>query len=125
MAAIDLAKRALLRRAAGGAGLSLLGAWALAQPAQHSVRIVAKKFEFTPERISLQLGQPVVVELTSLDVPMGFAAHELGLRGDMLPGRVTTLRFTPDKLGSFTFRCDIFCGAGHEEMSGTIEVVGS
>jgi len=125
MTPIDPSKRALLLRTAGVAGLSLLGAWALAQPAQRSVRIVAKKFEFTPDKITLQRGQPVALELTSMDVLMGFNAHDLGLRSDIVPGRVTTLRFTPDKLGSFTFRCDIFCGAGHEEMSGTIEVVGS
>jgi len=28
----------------------------------------------------------------------------------------------PDKTGTFTFVCDIFCGTGHEEMDGTIEV---
>jgi len=33
------------------------------------------------------------------------------------------LRFTPDKVGTFTFLCDIFCGDGHEGMSGTMKVV--
>jgi cytochrome c oxidase subunit 2 len=29
---------------------------------------------------------------------------------------------TPDKAGSFTFFCDIFCGDGHEDMEGTLVV---
>lgn len=63
-----------------------------------------------------------MIELTSLDVATGFSAHDLELRGDVVPGRVTRLRFTPDKVGSFEFSCDVFCGSGHEEMNGTIVV---
>ena len=46
------------------------------------------------------------------------------LRGDVLPGKVTSLQLTADKAGSFTFVCDIFCGSGHEDMSGTLVVAG-
>ena len=38
------------------------------------------------------------------------------------PGRVTTLRLTPDKPGRFEFSCDVCCGSRHEEMSGVIAV---
>jgi cytochrome c oxidase subunit 2 len=115
---IDTTRRALLV----AAGLGRLGAVALAQPAERVVKIVARKFEYEPDKVTLQLGQPVVFELTSLDVLMGFSAHALGLRGDIVPGKVTTLRFTPDQVGSFEFRCDVFCGGGHEDMSGAIIV---
>lgn len=118
---VDSRKRALIR-ASGAAGLALLGPWVLAQPAERVVQIVAKKFEFTPDIVTLQLGQPVAIELTSPDVMMGFSAYAFGLRADIAPGRVTTLRFTPDKLGRFDFSCDVFCGSGHEEMSGVIVV---
>ena len=116
------ASRRALLVTAGAAGLGLLGAVTLAQPVERVVKIVARKFEYAPDRVTLQLGQPVVIELTSLDVTMGFSAYDLGLRADIVPGRATLLRFTPDKLGSFEFSCDVFCGSGHEEMSGTIVV---
>jgi cytochrome c oxidase subunit 2 len=32
------------------------------------------------------------------------------------------LQRTPDKTGTFTFLCDVFCGSGHEDMSGTLIV---
>jgi cytochrome c oxidase subunit 2 len=41
---------------------------------------------------------------------------------DIRPGKVNTLRFTPDKAGTFPFHCDNFCGTGHEGMKGTITV---
>lgn len=44
-------------------------------------------------------------------------------RADILPGNVAKIRVVPDKAGTFTFLCDIFCGAGHETMNGTITVI--
>jgi cytochrome c oxidase subunit 2 len=35
---------------------------------------------------------------------------------------VTRLRFTPDRVGSFEFVCDNFCGEFHEDMAGKIRV---
>ena len=45
-----------------------------------------------------------------------------GLRTDIVPDRETRVTVTPQTTGSFTFFCDIFCGDGHEEMSGTLVV---
>jgi cytochrome c oxidase subunit II len=44
------------------------------------------------------------------------------VRADIVPGTVSKLTFTPDKAGTFPFLCDIFCGDGHEAMSGTLIV---
>jgi cytochrome c oxidase subunit II len=35
---------------------------------------------------------------------------------------VNRISLTPDKAGRFAFACDVFCGVGHEEMSGTLIV---
>jgi cytochrome c oxidase subunit 2 len=53
---------------------------------------------------------------------MGFNVPDLGARADILPGQVARVRLVPDKVGTFEFHCDIFCGSGHEQMSGTIVV---
>ena len=86
------------------------------------IKVVAKRFNYTPGEIHLKKGVPVVLEFTSLDVPMGFNAPEFGVRTDILPGTVSKIRFTPNKVGTFTFHCDIFCGSGHEDMAGVIVV---
>jgi cytochrome c oxidase subunit 2 len=53
---------------------------------------------------------------------MGFNLADFNARADVIPGKTTTVRVTPDKTGSFTFVCDIFCGSGHEDMYGTLIV---
>ena len=116
------ATRRTLMLGTGAAGLALFGIYAPAQPAERIIKIVARKFEYEPDKIMLRVGEPVLLELTSPEVLMGFSAYELGLRSDIPPGRVTPLRFTPSKPGNFEFSCDVFCGSGHEEMSGVIIV---
>ncbi len=86
------------------------------------IKIVAKKFDFTPNMIHLEVGVPVVLELTTLDRIMGFNIPEFKVRTDIIPGKATQLHLTPDKVGGFEFYCDVFCGSGHEEMAGTILV---
>ena len=87
------------------------------------MRISARKFAFTPSELRLERGVPVLLELTTADVFMGFNAPELNLRADIVPGQVARLAFTPQKAGRFDFLCDVFCGEGHEKMSGKIRVI--
>jgi cytochrome c oxidase subunit 2 len=87
------------------------------------IPIVARKFEFEPAELTLKLGEPVILELTTADVHMGFDAPELGLHADIVAGKTARLPFTPAKPGSFEFVCDVFCGSGHDEMSGMIKVL--
>jgi cytochrome c oxidase subunit 2 len=94
-----------------------------AAPQAKVIKIRAKRFDYTPGNITVKKGQPVVLELTSKDVLMGLNLPDFNVRGDMIPEKVTRVRFTPDKTGTFTFVCDIFCGSRHEEMHGTITVI--
>ncbi len=94
-----------------------------AQAEARTIKVVAKRFDYTPGEIRLKKGVPVTLELTTLDVPMGFNAPDFGVRADIMPGAVSKVSFTPDKTGTFLFHCDIFCGSGHENMEGTIIVV--
>ena len=95
---------------------------ALAQPKPRVVKVVAKRFVFTPATIPLRKGEPVVFELTTQDVFMGMNIPDFGVRSDIVPDKTMKLAFTPDKAGTFTFLCDVFCGDGHEGMSGTLVV---
>ena len=94
-----------------------------ASASEQIIQINAHKFEFSPNIITLKKGVPVVLEFTSSDVVMGFNAPDLKSRVTIIPGKVTRIRIVPENIGTFAFLCDIFCGSGHEEMSGTINVV--
>jgi cytochrome c oxidase subunit II len=97
--------------------------YVVAQPRERVIRVEAKRFSYTPAELTLKKGEPVVFELTSADVLMGFNLPDFNLRADIVPDKVTRVRFVPEKTGTFTFVCDIFCGSGHEEMSGKLTVI--
>ena len=111
--------------ALAGAAIVVLGTsamYVLAAPPEKVIPVVAKRFDYTPSVIKLKKGVPVVLELTTKDVVMGFSAPDFSVRADIIPEKVARLRIVPDKTGTFTFVCDIFCGTGHEQMEGTIVV---
>jgi cytochrome c oxidase subunit 2 len=87
------------------------------------IHISAKKFEFEPNKITLKRGKTVTLELKSLDRKHGFLIPDLKLRADVPAGGSVRVTLTPDKTGSFPFRCDLFCGSGHDSMTGVIDVV--
>jgi cytochrome c oxidase subunit 2 len=62
--------------------------------------------------------------LTSEDRIHGFKMPNFGIRTDITPGQETRVTLTPDTAGTFAFFCDVFCGDGHEDMSGTLVVEG-
>lgn len=105
--------------AAGAAATVVHGS---GEPKQKVIKLTATKFEFSPSEITVKKGEPVVIEVTSRDVKHGFTLPDFGVRTDIQPGSVNRISFTPDKAGRFTFACDVFCGAGHEEMSGLLIV---
>ncbi len=94
-----------------------------AQPGPRAIPVVARKFTYDPAEITLKLNEPVVFQLTTLDVVMGFSVPNFAARATIVPGQMTELRLTPTKAGEFTFLCDVFCGSGHENMEGTLRVV--
>ena len=104
-------------------GAATIGLKAAAQPEEQVIKILARRFTYSPNQITLKKDVPVVLELTTADVLMGFTVPDFNVRADIMPGQVAKVRLVPDKLGTFEFLCDIFCGSGHETMNGTITVV--
>ena len=120
-----------LRALITAAALALLGlaygtsfvAAQVGAPRARVIAVSAQRFAYSPAHLTLKKGVPVELELTSRDVLMGLNIPELNVRGDMEVGKVSRVRFTPQKAGTFVFLCDIFCGTGHERMQGTLTVV--
>jgi cytochrome c oxidase subunit 2 len=116
-------RRKLLYLAAAALASGSVGTYVMAQPRERVIRIQAKRFSYTPGELTLKKGEPVVLELTSADVMMGFNLPDFNVRADVVPDKVTRVSFVPDKTGTFIFLCDIFCGDKHEEMHGQLTVV--
>jgi cytochrome c oxidase subunit 2 len=104
------------------ATLVAVAARAATQDGARRIPVVARKFVFIPNEITVRQGESVVLEFTAPEVAMGFFAPELGLRALIVPGEVARVPWTPDRAGRFDFLCDVFCGDGHEGMSGHLVV---
>lgn len=87
------------------------------------IQLTARKFEYSPKEIVVKKNVPVVLEITSVDRDHGFKLRAFGIRADVKPGQVTRVQIQPDKTGRFPFECDVFCGTGHEDMSGELVVI--
>ena len=63
-----------------------------------------------------------MLELTSLDREHGFKLPAFGVDTKIEPGGITRVRIVPTQTGHFPFACDVFCGSGHDDMSGELVV---
>ena len=74
--------------------------------------------------IKVSKGDMVVFKLKSSDVVHGFSLKDFGvfLKEGIQPGKVTTISFKADKVGTFTFSCNAICGENHQNMKGTLVV---
>lgn len=86
------------------------------------IEITAKRFAFSPDKITLKKGQTVKLRLHSEDVTHGFFLRPLHLDEEIPAGESIDVTVTPDTAGTFTTICDHFCGANHGNMNMTIVV---
>src|SRR5947208_1262595 len=96
--------------------------------AQDTLRIdvVAQQFEFTfsyPDSknvtspvLRLPEGRSVELYMRSLDVIHSVFVPQFSQKEDIVPGLVTQLHITPDRVGTFPLECTELCGLGHSLM---------
>ena len=79
--------------------------------------------EVTSAVLYLPIDRPVVFKLRSYDVIHSFFVPSFSEKLDAVPGIVTTLRVTPNALGTYPVECTELCGAGHSLMRSSVRVV--
>ncbi len=90
--------------------------------------VIAKRWEFFPDTITVRKDIPVKIYLTSVDVSHGFYLPDFtqGSGGvssiKLKKGEILTFTYTFTEVGEFTFVCNVFCGDGHRGMKGKIIV---
>jgi cytochrome c oxidase subunit 2 len=60
--------------------------------------------------------------MTSNDVIHSFWVPEFRVKQDLVPGRITELRFTPTVIGNYAVRCAEICGTSHAYMESPVIV---
>lgn len=89
-----------------------------------TVDIIAERFSFTPSEVKTRTGTTLTIRLTSDDTAHGFRIIGTNVNVE-IPKRsrgTTSVTFTPEKAGRYTFECSQLCGAGHSFMRGEIVV---
>ena len=66
--------------------------------------------------LRLPEGRSVEVDMRSLDVIHAFFVPEFRTNEDIVPGLVTDVHITPDRIGTFPLICNELCGLGHSLM---------
>lgn len=101
-------------------------------PAATPVFVVAKQWMWKAEhrngrrevgQLHLPLGRPVRLVLTSQDVIHSFFVPAFRIKQDAVPGRYTSIGFTPSKAGEYELFCAEYCGTEHAMMTGKIVVL--
>ncbi len=95
------------------------------------VKVVARQWSWLfqyengiqdPE-LTVPVGKPVKLLLTSQDVIHGFYAPAFRIKQDAVPGMTNYLWFQPTQLGTFDVMCSQYCGLEHSHMLTKIVVL--
>lgn len=77
---------------------------------------------FTPDIVTARVGDKIIIHLTNSeqtpDATHGFAVPTKNVMVSLDPGETTTVEFSMDKPGTYSFYCTEFCSALHLEMQG-------
>jgi len=107
-------------------GMCLAGsALAAAQGAAPAVReftMTAKNYVFDPGVITVKKGEKVRLIITATDRDHGIKLDAFDVNQVLKKGDPTTIEFTADKVGTFEFKCSVYCGMGHRKMKGKLVV---
>ena len=75
------------------------------------------------DALHLPAGRPVKLVLATEDVIHSFWLPAFRVKQDAVPGRYTTLVFTPTREGTYDMRCTEYCGTDHARMGGLVTVL--
>ncbi len=81
------------------------------------------EYGFESKELYLPVDQQIWLKMESNDVLHSFWVPEFRPKQDLVPGRVTELRVTPNLVGSYKVRCAELCGTSHAFMESPVIVV--
>jgi cytochrome c oxidase subunit 2 len=75
------------------------------------------------DKLYVPVGQPVKVQLTSMDVLHSFFVPAFRIKKDTVPGIDTYVWFKATEAGSYAIQCAEYCGVGHADMLTSVEAL--
>src|SRR6187402_262850 len=74
-------------------------------------------------QMHVPVGRPIKVTFTSEDVLHDLFIPAFRVKADAIPGRYSSIWFTPTKTGEYHLFCAEYCGTRHSGMVGTVYVM--
>ena len=93
-----------------------------ATPSEHTFKIQASRFQYSPAILTVNPGDRGTVDLESTDVVHGLSIDGYPLEMTADPGQTSRISFVADQPGAFRFRCSVTCGNLHPFMIGKLNV---
>lgn len=75
------------------------------------------------DTLYVPLGQPIKLEMLSMDVNHSFYVPAFRIKEDVIAGRNNYLGFTPAKVGEYDIACAEYCGLKHSMMYSKVVVM--
>ena len=101
-------------------------------PEELEIHIIAKQWMWRAQHpngareidaLHVPRGQQVRLMMTAQDTIHSFFVPAFRIKQDVLPGRLTEMRFTATEVGEYRLFCAEYCGTLHARMGGTVTVM--
>jgi plastocyanin len=125
----------MVARASGVGGVlvvTILGLWLQAQgrtphsdvrdPHVHELKLVARRYSFTPSRIEVHRGDIVSISLSTDDIPHTFTIDTYRVSKKVTREHDATVEFVADVPGTHVFYCSLTTEDGCRSMRGELVV---
>jgi cytochrome c oxidase subunit II len=89
---------------------------------QYAWQFYYPEADITSNELHVPIDRQVLLKMRSNDVIHSFWVPAFRLKKDVLPNRVTELRFTATEAGTYPVVCTELCGAGHSLMRSQVVV---
>ena len=90
------------------------------------IEVIARRFEFEPATIEVTEGEKIRLLVRSADGPHGVEIKQFKVKKAVpraRPGDApVTIEFVASTPGTFPILCSEYCGTGHKDMTGTLNV---
>jgi len=86
------------------------------------VHVVASNWKWTLDKTAFVANEPIQFDVSSTQGTHGFSIDGTAISKPVSPGQSIKVTWTPPKPGTYTIRCNIYCGAGHAKMFTTFTV---
>lgn len=88
----------------------------------HNVRLTARRYSFTPNRIEVTVGDLIKIELRTEDIAHSLTIDEYRLAKRVSPNHPVSLEFRAERAGAFPFYCNLQIDEGCRRMHGELVV---